>query len=80
MPQWTKTPPAEPGWYWVAPGRHGGDVLLARLRIGAKSGRWWHCASADWSRDDSDFAWFWSEPIEFPPSPPNTNAPDQAGA
>lgn len=41
MTDWTKTPPSEPGWYWMRWNRDGhiGEWFVAR-RDGR--GYWWH--------------------------------------
>jgi hypothetical protein len=83
--EWTKTPPTEPGFYrvWLKSPSLGVVATVAELSIDRVLDRplrsWW-LPGIEWEVDIDDIDWFWPEPIEFPPLPENTNAPDQAGA
>jgi hypothetical protein len=79
MPQWTKTPPTEPGCYLVV---FRGIPTVAEMEYDVAPDRMrreWY-APGRGPDGDEYFDWFWPEPIEFPPLPENTNTPDQAGA
>jgi hypothetical protein len=71
---WTKTPPTEPGVYWVI---FHGSPTIAEMEASPSLGQ----IQRDWyvplrGRDgDESFTWFWSKRVEPPLTPPSDPAP-----
>lgn len=71
MPDWTRTPPSEPGYYWCRRQDDPRSRWIASLDVCGDIRIWSICGAEDWDDEESLVTWveWWLTPIE-PPSEP----------